>query len=454
MLSFLLWVQVVNAGDLVVPPFTPGSVSDFGPSERLAEETMSALASANIAFIPPSEVTRRGGEMVTTCADSPDCPAHIFEVFPSASLVLVGTTTWNEGRLDSEVRFYLRGDPSPIEIIQGEFRPEDSAMFGAEVASIADEIQSFGPQVDLTPTPVAQEPDTTERQQGSGTPSRDRLGDQKVYREPDEDRVESAPLLMPRAWHGLPQRSQTRFVLSQQDWPEWRRKRSLRTGRFEISAWGGMGFGDVSRQYDIRVALNEPTPNNFQETGRYGHHDFIVDSGFVAGFGVSFAPAWWFDLGLIGSFQAGQKHLSTGWEQYLDGERVDYDIRNHDPAFAGIGILEPRIRLFLVPLGPVKPYVAGGAAFRILDGYQVPDLDDVAYPDLPSVIDLMVVAGGGLAIDLPVGLTILMDVPWGYRLNQGPLHQELTGQEPASSPLPAPNTRQVLTFRGGLGVRL
>ena len=34
----------------------------------------------------------------------------------------------------------------------------------------------------------------------------------------------------------------------------------------------------------------------------------------------------------------------------------------HDAAFAGIGVIEPRLRLFVVPIGPVKPYVTAGAA--------------------------------------------------------------------------------------------
>ena len=81
-----------------------------------------------------------------------------------------------------------------------------------------------------------------------------------MYRPALEDGAADAPTLMPRAWHGLPSRTRARFMVSGDDWKSWRREQSLRTGKIEISTLGGMAFGDVTRGYDIRVALNEPTP--------------------------------------------------------------------------------------------------------------------------------------------------------------------------------------------------
>ena len=82
MYSLLFSIQVAAAGEIVVPSFTPGTVGDFGPAERLTEETLTALLSASLPFVAPSEVARRGGGGVVACADQAECPGKLFEIFP------------------------------------------------------------------------------------------------------------------------------------------------------------------------------------------------------------------------------------------------------------------------------------------------------------------------------------------------------------------------------------
>jgi hypothetical protein len=202
------------------------------------------------------------------------------------------------------------------------------------------------------------------------------------------------------------------------------------------------------------VALNEPIPGVFEEIGFYQSHDFIVDHGMGGGFYLSFAPAWWMDLGLVAGIQTGEKTMSSGWEHYLDGELIDSDVEEHDPAFAVLGVLEPRVRLFFVPLGVAKPYLSGGLGIRFMDGYEAPDLDDVAYPDLDGSLDLMVNIGGGLSLDLPMGLSLVLDIPWSFRLNDQPLFYDYEGHGLKSTPEAPQPAQQVLSFRGGIGIRL
>jgi hypothetical protein len=215
-----------------------------------------------------------------------------------------------------------------------------------------------------------------------------------------------------------------------------------------------MSYGDISRRYDVRVALNEPVPGQFEAIGTYEHQDFQVDSGFGGGLYLSFAPSWWLDLGVVLGVQTGEKRLSTGWEQYVDGELYTDQSVTHDPALAVMGVVEPRIRIFFVPVGVVKPYVSAGGAFRALDSYSAPDLDTVAYGDLEGQVDAAISVGGGLSLDMPVGLSLVLDVPWFWRLDDGSLHHVYEGHGLALLPSEPAPSGQVLVFRAGLGFRL
>ena len=454
-LPLWLGLRAAFAGGVAVPTFTPGTVGDFGPAEQLTEVTLESLSRAKIAFIAPSEVSRRGGAEVMSCGDQPTCPQLIFDLFPGASVVIVGGTTWAQGRLETEVRFYTRGDASPVEILTATFRPEDSGQFADEVGRIVDELLTFSPgQASIGPA-VAKEPDPAVSARAGAAPSRDRLGDEPIAPPPDASEQERAQGPMPRAWYALPPRSQTRFVVSGMEWREWRRQKALRTGRFEVGLLGGMSFGDISRRYDVRVALNEPVAGQFEAIGSYEHQDFEVDRGFSGGLWLSFAPAWWLDVGVVAGLQTGEKRLSTGWEQYVDGELfTDPQSVTHDPALAVMGHVEPRLRLFFAPLGTVKPYVSAGGSFRVLDGYSAPDLATVEYADLPGSVDTALTVGGGLSFDLPMGLSLVLDVPWYWRLSGAPVHRSYEGHGLQALPSEPEPARQVLIFRGGLGFRL
>ena len=61
--TLLLLAGQAHATDVLVPTITPRSLSDFAPAERLTEEVLNQMADKGIAFVPPSEIQKRAGEV-------------------------------------------------------------------------------------------------------------------------------------------------------------------------------------------------------------------------------------------------------------------------------------------------------------------------------------------------------------------------------------------------------
>src|SRR4029079_9441656 len=81
---------------------------------------------------------------------------------------------------------------------------------------------------------------------------------------------------------------------------------------------------------------------------------------------VGYAPATMFDFGLLVGIQYGHRGLSTGVE-VVDptGSFVSEQVDDLADIQAISFYLQPRVRLYMVPLGPAKPFVFTGADLRI-----------------------------------------------------------------------------------------
>jgi hypothetical protein len=156
-----------------------------------------------------------------------------------------------------------------------------------------------------------------------------------------------------------------------------------------------------------------------------------------------------------GSLNVGKKELTTGWEQYIAGEGIEpyaESTQEFDPTLAFMAGIEPRLRFYTVPTGPVKPYVLTAANLRFYDGYVVPDLDTIKYPDRSGGLSAGMTLGGGLAFDAPGGFLAFLEVPWTYLFSPQPFKRDT----PAIFDPPAARSQsnQVLAIRAGLGFRI
>jgi hypothetical protein len=182
----------------------------------------------------------------------------------------------------------------------------------------------------------------------------------------------------------------------------WMAVNTPHAGRLIFELRGGVGLGDVDRHLDVSaaVAADQTVTTNWQLSPQTG------TSGQVMMF-IGYAPNAWFDLTLGFGMHIGK----ATWN-------VDWVLPDGTPGSGeGSSVLmqptvSPRGRVYLVPIGPVKPYATVGGDFRFyfqpsvsLKG--VPDLELPVGGNLPGVL-----VGGGISFDAAPTIGILIEGTW------------------------------------------
>lgn len=471
--GLLLLVGTAWAGDVLVPTFTPSTMSDFGPSERLTEATLAALAERDLAFVTPSEIQRRAGEVADGCADVPECNTTMWRHFDTARLAVVGSVTWDEGMLRARVRFHGPDDASPIEVISDRFPEDQLPAFAQRVADSAEDLLEIVPPRGATGVVVAKEP-TSGGGRGGDDPAEPDVVRVEAPAEPARPALTAEQDELERRSKGMPKRAWKLYRQSGLEYDDWKDKALVRAGSVVIEFHGGAVFGDVNRSYAVRAAAEQigEDADSIAQIDTYQYEAFTTGSTFMIGGAIGYVPVWWLETDVYGGFSLGQKGLSTGWELYKttdDGELVlacdhpdsdcegsgakDQEINEYDPATAFLGAVEPRLRLLTVATGPVKPYVLMAASLRFYDGYVVNDLEKISYPERQGGLGMGFTGGIGVAFDAPGHFTGFLEVPWTYLITPQPF---VNGGNGAIQDIPErPNsTGQVLNFRAGIGFRL
>lgn len=464
-----LWLVAVApsvglGADVLVPTFTPRTMSDFGPSERLTEETLRALADGGVAFVPPSEIQKRAGNVADGCADVPDCTTVLWGHFPSASIAVVGTTEYVEGVLDTRVRFYAAGDPAPVDTMSEKIYERDIPAFAGRVAVTARELLELMPPKDAGLVLLASEPTSPPARGGVRTrpepkSNYDNLDEPTTggARPPGPDEADE----MERKSKGLPPALWKRYKSSGKPYKEWKEDALVRSGSLIIEVFGGAAFGDVKRVYDARVTFDQIDDGQgepvFEEIGSYQYEAFVKGSAFATGISVGYVPLWWLEVGLSDGVQLGRRSLSTGWTQYYTaeyGDEIQGSISDtYGPVPSTMAVIEPRLRFYTLPNGPVKPYATLGMMMRFYDAYNDPQLSgEVQYPGRDGGVGLGITAGGGIAFDAPRGAIGFIEVPWTYLMTPEP-YRQIVG-DVASTPRAEQSSGQLLAFRAGIGFRL
>jgi hypothetical protein len=441
-------------------------MGDFAPAEQLTAETMAALSMEGLGFVTPTEIQRRAGEIADGCAERTDCTETLWRHFPGSGIAVVGAITYNEGMLDTQVMFYGPDEASPLEIITRKLPESGTAAFAAEVAATARDLLELVPERDAGVLAVAAVPAGDSSGSGSGSGIGGSAGGEEAGADASsQDAPDSAAANDDeRRTRGLPPALWDRYARSGKSYKDWKDDALVRAGCIIIEVHAGAVFGDVERVYDTRVAFNQVDDGSgeeiFEQIGSYQYDAFVRGSAFSAGASIGFVPLWWLEVSVYGGAEIGRRKLTTGWEQYYTsnpefGEDVIVDESSQEfgPVPSTMAVLQPRMRLYTLPSGPVKPYGLVGMQMRFYDAFDDSQLNGlVEYPTLGGGVGIGVTAGGGIAFDAPRGAIGFIEVPWNKLISPVP-YEEVNGIV-RNAPRKELPSGQTLAIRAGIGFRL
>ena len=392
------------AEPVLVPDFTPTAISDFTVAFMLQEAVIARLEQDGLFVVAGEPLRARAGGALDACADVVTCPSSVLPDLPARVAVVVRVGA-GEGGLAADLALYTESDPTPAVtrsfVIPGGGESRFAGDVSTAVLELVDllgdtpealEDRARRLMASSEPDPTPPPPDVT------GPPPPDPTEvPRPVLRDPPpptprpidgslEAMLEGSTLL-PRHVRG----SERHFRRSDLDGDAWRFRASPHAGRTIIEARGGIGIGDVDRHADVRVDLTRdltPTSAWFQEGP-------LSAQRVRGGVFIGYAPVTWLDFGALVGMQYGNKGLTTGWS--IDG--VPDDTNSDDVVQAVQFYLQPRLRAYLASVGPVKPFLFGGAEVRIFDKYQIVDPPTVDYPEPPGGYVPSPLGGAGLLID-------------------------------------------------------
>ena len=466
----LLAATPAAAADVLLPDFTPATMDDFEVADQVGQLARMALEDHGLDVIAGDDLAELVGSDADTCADDRGCPMNLWDRV-TARLAVVGRVQRVGELLQVRIQIFNAGSSIPRRTYDERLPSSEVGDLMLRVADgIAPPAQAEGPEVSRPSSGIVEEhyapirsPDQV-READSGRSSRKEPDlDAPERKAPERKATDRAPVesVDPelQALH-LPAYALRRYRdsgLSTEDWLEQAR---VRTPSVFLELHGGAVLGDLDRRYDTRVGLYDEQGDAFSDRNSYSYHTFLNGRGFQGGAAVGYQPAWWIDASILGGVQLGHKELTTGWEtwrangnpdgtdEYLDGDKVVYD-----PVSAVLGMLEPRVRLYPLALGPLKPYVLVGFNLRFYDAYSVPDQTFVSYPEAGGGIGLGPTLGGGLALDAPKGTVGFIEVPWTYVVSpSGPQISDTGGLQ--DTPTQFLGVGQYLRFTAGLAIHL
>ena len=147
---------------------------------------------------------------------------------------------------------------------------------------------------------------------------------------------------------------------------EWLQKWRPHVNNAHIEVFGGVPYGDVVRSYDVRLTLDA---NSLEPIGSSQRDLFVEGIGYEFGASFGYTPIPWLDFSALFSVLGGVKELTTAWFT-LDGVVVaEENLEEFSPAQSWQAIVEPRLRVYLLPVSWVKLYGLGGITLRFSDSF-------------------------------------------------------------------------------------
>lgn len=446
--------QDVNT--VLLPDITPESVSDYSVAIMLTDQLKRDLEAHGLVVIGGPELVETVGEAADGCADTPECPNVLWEHF-DAPMALVGELSNTDAGLDVTVAFHQPAEASAIADYNEVIFPGAEFEYTAVVADKTVDLLKLLSMFELTDPIVEIEP--VEHEDPYATDPVDPIEDPVDPVETDP--IESDPVTglfvdnpVERRGMGINKRNYEAYALSGMGQEEWLADRRVRAGSFFFEIGGGIIMGSVDRSYDVELALDEQDDGSFVETARYEEDVLVGGVGGQGGVAVGVNIASRVDLLLSGGIQSGRKHLRTGWEHYLDGDFVQDSEDEPPAAAAAVGWASPRVRVYFLQTGLVKPYVLGAADIRFYDAYEVEDTSDVIsyQPGRPPLYPVSVGAGGGLMVDFSDELAVFVEPSWNQMVYGADAYRKTTDAL-STSPDASEAITSSIRITAGLGVK-
>jgi hypothetical protein len=455
-LSLALAVPAVAEASepVLVPDFASGTSEDWVVTNMVQGLVVNRLVSDGHIVIT-SEVAGRvvTPDRLVGCGPSPSCPQDVLPSLP-ARLAVVVTTGRQAGALAGHVELFLVGQGQPTQVADLPVVPGNEQLFAAEVARLTGAmLQQIGPSPDgvlmaaarliagqpvqavpapvvmpppvpvpvpqpvvVAPPPVprplpSEDPDDLEPLEDLDDPGATARtpkpvpapGPQPVpttrIKKGDGSSPHEGPLEPILEGTGVHARnllgSEASFRKSGLDPRDWMFRAMPHAGRLIFQVSSGLAIGDVER---TGVFLVERTAGNQTNTW---FEEGPASARRVRGeMYIGYAPATMFDFGVAGGLQYGGRTIVTG---VIDVDSAGAVVRStiQDPQSANSVemYVSPRVRGYLVPLGPAKPYLFTGADFRIFDSYDIAPNSSLQYLVPPSAVTPGWIGGGGIMID-------------------------------------------------------
>jgi hypothetical protein len=470
----LALAQPARAADILVPDPVARELNDLSVSFMFAELVVSAMRDGGLDVEDAEAIRRWAGPDADECAASDNCPAVLWPR-TNARLAVVIVAGRTDGELDVEVRLHGADDASPFKVIRKRLPPGSERLWATEVARTAREALRVLPQRSVVVPPVVEATRDATRSrvatnEGSGEGEADTAGEPSVAEAASDAPGASAPTappptapppVEPKVWRpagesderramGIPAGAYRRYAQSGLSAQDWLRTARVRSGKVFFELVGGWAAGDTDRGYGVRLRL-QPAGAGFERVGTRTWEGDGAGTGFNGALHVGYAPAWFLDTALGVGVQQGRKHLDTGWE-CLDAMCDPSSGEDRPAPVAAVQFLiEPRVRVYPVATGVVKPYLLAACTLRVYDGFTVPDLDQVDYPNASGGAAFGPTGGLGVAIDAVSPLSIFVEAPYTYTVT--PTSRSTSDGTVTLAPDGLPQRGGLLRVTGGVAVR-
>ncbi|HMV65644.1 MAG TPA: hypothetical protein PKA64_02245 [Myxococcota bacterium] len=427
-----------RADDVLLVPEMSASV-EIDPMWASDVQTvvLQTLRDNGFVVIDAATTRRVAGDVLDRCAPADRAPCTLAALMsvPARVAIQLELTARPEGGNDLGAVFFLEGQPDPISQISlpielGKERrlALQIAMFSLDVVNDAGpasagivqaaralvasgrpvpqgstEIRVYGgSDEDLPPPP--RNPPPPEEDLLDDDPGED-LSDPESIDEEVEDPIEPRePDLLPRYVAG----SKHAYEARKEGPKAWYAKRTPHAGRVLIELRGGFAHSDVNRAaYSLATtgADRAVTSTLYKETATPGV------AAHVDGF-LGYAPATMIDFGVAVGADIARDTVVVGLMR--EGQDPEFG----DPKRFAIGrpTLQPRVRAWLVQLGPVKPYLAAGVQFTFVAQWSFDVEDNAPLPRPPGGLLYSVVGGLGVALDPHPRVGIVLGGDFLYHL--------------------------------------
>jgi hypothetical protein len=433
---FLLF-STAQADDILIPHFFSKDGIDSTELSSYETQMVDELRRLGASVISPSTLEVEYPAFTNNCYTSQVCVERMLER-AGAKMIVVSSVDMGELGYNISLRYYRKSDPAPVQVlVEKDLSKEKMDGFWISAGQEANVLFEMLPAI---------------------TEVQPKVDPKVVYINPDPVKPKAPPKTLEddTRLKGLPKKLQDDYLNSPFSIEEWLKVQRIRANNVLVEIHLGVSFGDVVRRYDTRIGL---TPQ-LQTYGIYEYDSWISGvPGVNMGGSIGYAPTWWLETSIYGGVVLYQKELSTGWEvQEQAGIVIEDDEVTYDPTTSAVGHIEPRIRLYMAPSGPVKPYILGAAFIRIFDGYNPPNLEAVEYSPRPGGVHVGATGGIGLAFDSYSPVGVFLEVPYTYLLNslnysRLDISENTPGYTIETIPEQLNFTNQIIAFKVGMSLR-